>query len=152
MAAFDYLTKKDRMALVHYVQQLGGYPNASGDADAMRSLFEELAAPGEKTNNRIPVSMAMLKLEQEYVLPEPLRIRQEDESEGAALLRRTVTDEARAARALESSPIWRRGPDDLARSLLPGLPGNGFSSLAATLKPDEWKTLYGELMKRLPVE
>jgi mono/diheme cytochrome c family protein len=152
MAAFDYLTKKDRMALVHYVQQLGGYPNTSGDPAATRSLFEELAAPGERTNNRIPVSLAMSKLEQEYASPDPLTIRDEDQSEGAAILRRTVADVARAARTLDGAAMWRKGPDELAKGLLPDLPGNGFSPLTATLRPDEWKMLYSELIKRLPVE
>lgn len=149
MAAFDYLTKKDRMALVHYVQQLGGFPDTSGDPGAMRSLFEELAAPGEKTNNKIPVSMAMSKLEQEYVPPDPVAVSQDDSIPEADLLRRAIADASRAAQVLRDSSIWRGGPEDLARSVLQDVPGNGFRSSVATWSPEEWKMLYDALLKRV---
>jgi hypothetical protein len=41
---------------------------------------KELAAPGEKTPNRIPVSMALVKLEQEFHAPPPLAIAPEDQA------------------------------------------------------------------------
>jgi mono/diheme cytochrome c family protein len=149
MASFDYLSKKDRMALVHYVQQLGGYPNTPGDAEATRSLFEELAAPGEKTNNKIPVSMAMSKLEREYVPPDPVAMSRDDPAPEAALLRRAVADASRAAQVLQDSTAWRGGPGDLARSVLQDVPGNGFRSSVATWSPEEWKMLYDALLKRV---
>lgn len=151
MAAFDYLTKKDRMALVQYVQKLGGYPDISGDSEAMRLLSEELAAPGEKTNNRIPVSMAILKLEREYVSPVPITISEDDQSPEAALLRQAIADGSRASQVLSVSSLWRRGPDDLAQSVLQGVPGNGFRAAVATWTPDEWRTLYDGLLARIQV-
>jgi len=151
MAAFDYLAKKDRMAIVHCVQSLGDYSDTNGSPDDMQALREELASPGEKTNNKIPVSMAITKLEEEYVAPVPLLIPAEDKSPEAAVLRRAISDGSRAAQVLSDSAIWRSGPDALARSILPDAVGNGFSTKAATFKPDEWETLYNELMKRMPV-
>ncbi len=149
MAAFDYLTKKERMELLHYVQMLGGYPGRGGSRDAMQALSEELAAPGEKTTNKIPVSMAIAKLESEFVPPSPLEISPDTESPGAEVLRRTVTDPTRAAQSLADSAVWRTGPDTLAESVLLNAPGNGFNVTTATLKPSEWQALYDELLKRL---
>ena len=151
MASFNYLTKKERMELVHYVQSLGGYPGRAGGPEAMKTLTEELAAPGEKTNNKIPVSMAMSKLESEFTMPAPLRIPADDSSPGAEILRRTVTNVSRASQVLRASELWRTGPEALARSVLPDAPGNGFSTAVATLKPMEWQALYQELMKRIHV-
>jgi mono/diheme cytochrome c family protein len=149
MAAFDYLTKRERMELVHYVQSLGGYPAKAGDPEAMQALSEELAAPGEKTNNRIPVSMAMAKLESEYAPPPPLVIPAQDKNPDADILRRAVTDTERAARILRASNLWRKSPDALARSILPDVPANGFSADMATWPPTEWATLYDALIKRI---
>jgi len=151
MVSFDYLTKRERMALVHYVQVLGGYPGKAGSAVAMQALSKELAAPGEKTNNKIPVSMAIEKLESEFTPSAPIVISEDDPGPGAAILRRTMMDGARAAQVLRASESWRSGPDELARSVLPDAPTNGFSKKVATLKPSEWQALYDELMKRIPV-
>lgn len=149
MASFDYLTKRERMALVHYVQLLGGYPPGSRDTKAMRALSEELASPGEKTKNRIPVSMAMAKLESEFVPPAPIEASEDDGSPGAEILRRAVTDAARAAQVLRASGSWRADPGALARIVVPDVPGNGFSTTAATLMPAEWGLLHEELLKRV---
>jgi mono/diheme cytochrome c family protein len=149
MVSFDYLTKKDRMALVHYVQSLGGYENTEGSPAAMQALSEELASPGEKTNNKIPVSMAMERLDSEFTAPGPLKVAEEDRSPAAVILRRTIADGSRASQVLHASSIWRSGPDALARSVLPDSPGNGFSVTTAVLTKVEWQTLYDELMKRI---
>jgi mono/diheme cytochrome c family protein len=148
MAAFDYLSKSDRMALAHYVQDLGAFPHGTGSAQAVEALSKELATPGEKTANKIPVSMAMAKLEEEFSASPPVPT-EEDHSPGAELLRQVVTDPARAAQTLAGSPSWRQGPKELAASIVPGTPGNGFSARAATLSPSEWQTLHTELLKRV---
>ena len=147
MASFDYLSKRDRMALAHYVQALGAFPHGTGSPEAMEALSKELAAPGEKTPNRIPVSMAMAKLVQEYSAPPPLAIAPENHSPGAELIRQVVMDPSRAAETLAGAPSWRSGPGELAASILPETPGNGFSVAAATLNPAEWQALYTELVK-----
>jgi mono/diheme cytochrome c family protein len=152
MASFDYLTKKDRMALVHYVQSLGGFPDAMGSQDARQALSEELAAPGEKTNNKIPVSMAMTKLETEFTPPVPLVISRGDRSPGTETLRSMITDASRASQVLHASGLWRKAPAALARSILPDTPANGFSTKLATLEPSEWQALYDELLGRIKMK
>jgi hypothetical protein len=148
MAAFDYLSKSDRMALAHYVQDLGAFPHGTGSARAVEALSKELATPGEKTPNMIPVSMAMAKLEEEFSAPPPV-VTEEDHSPGAELLRRVVIDPFRAAQTLAGSPAWRQSAQALAASILPGRPRNGFSVSTATLSPSEWQTLQMELLKRI---
>jgi len=148
MASFDYLRKRDRMALVHYVQSLGKFPHKAEDPQAMEALSRELAAPGEKIPNKIPVSMAMVKLEGEYVDPPPLEISRDDHSSGGELLHQMVADPARAARFLSQTNSWRSGARELASSILPGVPGNGFSVSVATLSDSGWKMLHEELLKR----
>ena len=86
------------MALAHYVQALGAFPHGTGSPEAVEALSKELAAPGEKTPNRIPVSMAMARLVQEFSAPPPLAVAPEDHSPGAELIRQVVIDPSRAAR------------------------------------------------------
>ncbi len=147
MASFDYLPRKDRMALAHYVQSLGAFPHGSASPEAMEALAKELAAPGEKTPNKIPVSMAMVRLEQEFTSAPPLAVAPEDHSPGAEIFRRIIRDPTRAAQTLAGSGEWRKGPVELAASILPDVPANGFAPNAATLTAGEWKELQAELLK-----
>ncbi len=147
MAPFDFLSRKDRMALAHYVQSLGSFAHGSGSPEAMAALSKELAAPGEKTPNRIPVSMAVTRLEQEFTAAPPLAMAPDDHSLGAEVFRRVVKDPIRAAQTLASSGEWRKGPAELAASVLPAAPGNGFSVAAAALSGAEWKELHAVLVK-----
>ena len=101
------------------------------------------------TPNKIPVSMAMAKLEKEYSSPPPLVVPPEDHSPGVEVLHRVVIDPLRAARTLAGSPAWRSGPQELAASILPGTPENGFSVSTASLSLAEWRYLQAELVKQL---
>jgi mono/diheme cytochrome c family protein len=148
MAAFDYFSKADRMALAHYVQALGTYPHAAGTPDTVAALTKELSAAGERTPNRIPVSMAMAKLEQEFKGSTPLAVDPADNSAGADVLRKALADPIRAAQSLIGSQGWRSTPKELAGGILNGAPANGFSVSAAALSPDEWQALHAELIRR----
>ncbi len=152
MAPFDFLSRKDRMALAHYVQSLGAFPHDTADAKAMDALSKELAAPGEKTSNRIRVSEAITKLVEESTALPPLVIGEEDQSAGAAILRRVILDPQRAAQVLAKSRLWRASARDLASVILPDAPRDGFSVSVATLSPSEWQALHLELLKRIKPE
>ena len=152
MSPFDYLPKKDRMALVHYVQSLGAFPHNTADANAMNELSEELAAAGEKIPNKIPVSMAMRKLEEEFVVPPSLTIDKEDQSPGAEVLRQVLVDGARASDFLAQSKLWRLGYRELAAGIVSETPGNGFSVSSADLSVSDWQLLQSELLKRIIVK
>lgn len=147
MASFSYLSRNDRLALAHFVQSLGAFPHGAGSPEALEDLSKELATQGEKTPNRIPVSMAMAKLEQEFTAAKPLTVAPEDRSPGAEIFRRMVHSPSRAAQLLAGSEKWREGPAALAASILPDAPGNGFSTSAATLSAEEWKQFHAELLK-----
>jgi mono/diheme cytochrome c family protein len=148
MSSFDYLPKKDRMALVHYVQSLGTFPHAVASPQLMNALSQTLAAAGEKIPNRIPVSLAMAKLEKEFSAAPPLRIESDDRSPGAELMRRVILDPARASQFLAQSPLWRISYRDLASAVALEMPGNGFSTSAAALNAAEWQMLYSELLRK----
>jgi mono/diheme cytochrome c family protein len=147
MSPFDYLSKQNRMALAHYVQSFGAFAHGTGSTGAMEALSKELAAPGGKTPNKIPVSMAMAKLEQEFTAAPLIEVSSDDHSAGAEVLRKAVTDPARAAQTLADTSSWRKGPKELAGSILPDIPGNGFSVNCATLNVGEWELLQEELLK-----
>ena len=149
MSPFDYLPKKDRMALVQYVQSLGSFPHNTADAKAMDELSEELAAAGDRIPNKIPVSMAMIKLEEEYTAPPPLAIDKDDQSAGAEVLRRVLVDGARASEFLAQSRLWRLGYRELAASVVLETPENGFSVSSADLSASDWQLLHSELLKRI---
>jgi protein SCO1/2 len=59
MVPYDYLTKKDRMALVHVVQSLGDYDHGTSDPQARADLERLFASAGEVIPNRIPVARAI---------------------------------------------------------------------------------------------
>lgn len=149
MASFDYLSRKDRMALVHYVQSLGKFDHRAGEKpQEMEALTQELATGGETVPNKIPVSMAMTKLSEEYRDPPPLFLPVEEQSPGAEILRRIIINPERAGRFLGLSQTWKAGYQALASSVTFGSPENGFSVSSATLSNSEWRELYGELLKR----
>jgi len=145
MAPFEYLSKADRMSLTHYVQSLGQFPHGDGSPEEMASLSEELAAPGEKTPNKIPLSLAITKLETEFKAPPPLEVSSKDRSREGDALRRVIIDPSRASLTLSGSRSWREGPGDLAPVIVPGSPTNGFSVSAATQSPAGWVELQSGL-------
>jgi mono/diheme cytochrome c family protein len=147
MASFNYLSRNDRMALAHFVQSLGAFSHGAGGDEALEALSKELATQGEKTPNKIPVSLAMAKLEREFTAARPLAVVAEDHSPGAEIFRRMVPNASRAAQVLAGSEKWRKGPAELAASILPDAPGNGFSMSAATLSAEEWKQLHAKLLE-----
>ncbi len=149
MASFDYFSRRDRMALAHYVQSLGAFTHGTGSAEAVAALSKELAAPGEKTPNKIPVSMAMAKLAQEFSPPPQLAVAPEDHSPGAEVFRTVIRDPLRAAQTLTGSDQWRKGPSELAAGVLQDVPANGFAASVATLSATEWKELHSELLTLL---
>ena len=150
MAPFDYLSRSNRMALAHYVQSLGAFPHPAGSSPALENLSKELATAGERIPNKIPVSMAMARLEEEFTAPRPLDIGAANQSAGAEILRKVVLDPSRAAKVLGESRLWRTGARDLAAAIIPGTPTNGFSAGVATLSPSQWQALHAELLKMNP--
>jgi len=142
MASFNYLSRRDRMALVHHVQSLGAFSHATVNAQAIARLSKELAAPGEKTPNKIPVSLAILKLEEEFVARPPLR-------PNTDVLKRVIVDPARAAQVLSESRLWRADLRDLAAAILPDAVHNGFSLETAALSPSQWRALAGDLAREV---
>jgi mono/diheme cytochrome c family protein len=148
MASFDYFSKRDRMALTHYVQSLGKFDHKAGNSEAIEALATELAAAGETIPNKIPLSMAMVKLRLEYIAPPSLTLTREDQSPGAEILQRVLIDPERAGRFLALSQSWKSSYRAFASSVLLDTPGNGFSINSATLNESEWRELYAELLKR----
>jgi mono/diheme cytochrome c family protein len=149
MSAFDFIPKKDRMALVHYVRALAAVPPKGGDPQAIEILKKQLASAAETIPNRIPVSRAIEKIRDEYRSPLPLDIDPADQSSGGRILRKVVADPNRAGRFLAQSQTWKKDYRSLASVLLPEVPENGFEVATATLSESEWQELYAELMKRI---
>jgi mono/diheme cytochrome c family protein len=143
MASYDYLSARDRMALDHYVQSLGAFPHGPDDQAALDALAKRFASAEEKVPNKIPVSMAMAKLEAEYVAPAPLSAPARLDGDLAA---RVVLDPARAAQTLALSPSWRDSARALAGLVVPGTPANGFAVSVPTLGPEQWQALYEALL------
>jgi mono/diheme cytochrome c family protein len=141
MVSYDFLTKRDRMALVHYVRSVARFREPAETAEALAALAKELAAPGGRVPNRIPVSMAEEKLVAEYRSPAALAIG----GMGTARLRAVVADGARAARVLAEDAGWRRSPEALAQVVLADPTANGFRPAAAALTRGEWVELLAEL-------
>ncbi|MDR3682697.1 MAG: cytochrome c [Geothrix sp.] len=71
MVSYNYLSKKDRMALVHVVQSLGAFDHGTSDPKAIASLERLFATAGEVIPNRIPVDRAVTLLCREYAEAHP---------------------------------------------------------------------------------
>jgi mono/diheme cytochrome c family protein len=71
MVSYNYLTKKDRMALAHVVQSLGAFDHGTNDPKAMAALEKLFASAGEVIPNRIPVARAVDALCREYAETHP---------------------------------------------------------------------------------
>lgn len=66
MVSYNYLSKKDRMALTHVVQSLGSFDHGASDPRAIATLEKLFASAGEVIPNRIPVGRAVKALCREY--------------------------------------------------------------------------------------
>ncbi|MFN8627804.1 MAG: cytochrome c [Candidatus Binatia bacterium] len=148
MTSYNYMRARDRMALAHYVQSLGSFPHGQDDPAALEALASQFAKGGEKVPNRIPVSMAMAKLEKEFKATAPLALpaRGEDNS-SAAVVTRVVVDPMRAAQTLAAAPSWRESVAALAAVVGSETPTNGFAVSVATLSPQDWQALYDGLVQ-----
>ncbi len=74
MAAFDFITPADRMALVHYVRSLGGFDHGAEDPKALEALANQFRSKGFHIPNRIPVSLAIKIMVKEQTIVPPLRL------------------------------------------------------------------------------
>ncbi len=143
MVAYSYLSKKDRMALVHHVQSLATFPKAPEDPKAQEALAKLFASAGEVVPNRIPLTQAQSLLLSETPATRSLRVDPESP------LRTVITDAPRAAQILALSTGWKDSDLALAKAVVGSLPANGFSPLVATFGPGDWKTLRGNLIDAL---
>jgi mono/diheme cytochrome c family protein len=71
MVSYNYLSKKDRMALAHVVQTLGAFDHGASDPKAIAGLEKLFASAGEVIPNRIPVSKAVEALCREHAESHP---------------------------------------------------------------------------------
>lgn len=141
MVSYAYLSKKDRMALVHYVRSLGSFDHGPENPEALAAMAKLFASSGEVLPNRIPVAAAMAKLEREYRRPARVDRKQDP------ILGEAVADPARAAQVLAQLPDWRTSDQALAAGIVPGIPGNGFRPEVSRFTPVQWQTLRGALVR-----
>lgn len=140
MVAYEFLSKRDRMALVHYVRSLGSFDHGPESPEKMAELEKVLATKGQVVPDRIPVSQAMTRLAREGVsLPALVA------GDASALVRWSVVDRARAARTLAGIPGWQKDTQLFARAVVSGLPANGFAPGVAGLDASQWKELKDQL-------
>jgi mono/diheme cytochrome c family protein len=71
MVSYNYLSKKDRMALAHTVQSLGAFDHGTSDPKALVGMEKLFASAGEVIPNRVPVSRAVDALCREYAETHP---------------------------------------------------------------------------------
>lgn len=142
MVSYNYLSKRDRMALVHVVQTMGAFDHGASDPKAREALEKLFASAGETVPNRIPVHAAEAILVKEDP-PAPAL-----DPAANPVLRHAIKDSARAARTLAASPGWKDSDQALARAAVAGLPFNGFSPTVAAYGPERWKQLRAALAAR----
>ncbi len=139
MVSYTYLSKRDRMALVHVVQSLGSFDHGASDPAAIAALEKRFATAGEVIAARIPVGQAIEHLLAESQAPGLVN------ATASPLLREAILDPVRAGQTLAGIPGWQGSDQSLARGVLPGLRTNGFSPVVATYTPARWNELRTSL-------
>lgn len=152
MAAYDFLSRPDRMALAHAVRSFAPAPAPPGEAAELSRLEAELGGAGETVPPRIPVGLAVERIVAEASVAPPALPHAASFAALPPAWSRVVADPARAARVLRASPAWRDEPSALARMAVAGAPGNGFLPSAASLPSDEWLALHAALVPLFPAE
>jgi mono/diheme cytochrome c family protein len=143
MVSYNYMTRKDRMALVHYVQSLGSFDHGPEDPKALDDLAKSFASSAEVVPDRIPVAAAMKRIEAESSGAPALP----GFESAPGFVKASVLDPGAAARTLAGIPQWSRDDSALAKAVSAGVPANGFSTQVATYTAQEWKTLQADLIK-----
>jgi mono/diheme cytochrome c family protein len=143
MTSFNYLSKKDRMALAHVVQSLGAFDHGVNDPQAIAGLEKLFGSTGEVIPNRIPLRLAVDRLVQEFQAAPALKNR-----DASPILQEAILNPTRAAQTLSGIPGWQTSERVLAKALLPGLPANGFAPAVAGYSPARWKELWTGLLGR----
>ncbi|MCE1229750.1 MAG: c-type cytochrome [Firmicutes bacterium] len=141
MVAYTDLSRRDRMALAHVVQSLGGFDHGKGDPAALAALAKSFASAGEVIPNHIPVRQAVKRLVAEAPSAPSLGM-------DSPLVRASIWEPQRASITLENLPGWRTSDQILAKGVLAGLPANGFTSEVAAYSPAQWKELRDALVRK----
>jgi mono/diheme cytochrome c family protein len=130
MAAFDFITPADRMALVHYVRSLGAFDHGAEDPKALEALADQFRSKGFHIPNRIPVSLAIRKMVEEQATVPPLQW--------------PLVEDKSASRTVAATANRNRSAA-VARAWAAGAPDNGFAPAVAGLNAMEW----GEIVRAL---
>jgi len=151
MVSYNYLSRRDRMALVHVVQGLGAFPRGPEDPKALAALAKSFAASGEVIPNRIPVRKAMELLAAEGKAPDPALSKAFwFVSEGPPSLPgfgRPIRDDVKAAHFLAGvSPSQDQAA--FARLMSVSVPGNGFAPWVLTKEPEYLRSLQDSFTER----
>lgn len=139
MVSYNYLSKRDRMALVHVVKTLGSFDPGASDPKALDTLEKLFASAGEIIPNQIPVQMAVDRLIEEF------QAAPEIHTEGNPVLNEAILEPRLAATSLARIPGWQGSEQVLAKGILAGLPANGFAPAVAAYSQAHWKELHAAL-------
>jgi mono/diheme cytochrome c family protein len=136
MTSYNFLSKKDRMALIHYVQGLGAFDHGQSDPKARLALELLFASVGEVIPNRIPVREAIQKLVQEFQPPAAL-----NQCENSASFSGAVIDSNRAAQTMRQINSNGASGAAFARDIALGAPNNGFAVQVQAYSTARWNQL-----------
>jgi mono/diheme cytochrome c family protein len=134
MVSYNYLSKKDRMALTHYVQSLGSFDHGQSDPKA-RSLLENLFAnQGEVIPNKIPVNEAIHRIVTEYAA-----VSKNYTCESIGDAPNPIADPARVT--ITQASVTARDSFEFGRQVAVGVPINGLAPLVDTYTSNQWNQL-----------
>jgi mono/diheme cytochrome c family protein len=134
MVSYSFLPRRDRMALIHYVQSLGSFDHGKSDPAARAALERVFSSSGEVIPNRIPVRAAIDHLVAEYQPPAPVPPCARDADWNGV-----IADPRRAA--LTGRPWVDESLDVFANNVSRGVADNGFSPRVDTFSRRQWNRL-----------
>jgi mono/diheme cytochrome c family protein len=134
MVSYSYLRKQDRMALAHFIQQLGTFDHGQSDPKARALLEQRFTSQGEVIPNRIPVRDAIQHLVAEYRPHDAINTCRDVPN-----VENAIAVPERAARS--RPPVETRETAEYAKLITAGVPDNGFAVEVSTFTYNQWNQL-----------
>jgi len=146
MPTFEHLPAEDRFALAHYVVELSGFAHPQPSSAQVAALDGKHGfSKGQSEPNKVPISLAMSRIDLENRDVPRLAIDRITSPEGMKLVGRVIGDVARVRQTLAAFSGWQGDKNLFVGVLSAGVPGNGFNASLLTLSGEQWSVLQRSL-------
>lgn len=148
MAAYDFMSVKDRFAIIHYIRTMGDFYGETTTAELQKVDDEFNITEGSVTPSTIPVELAMKlmaeesKSSREQISKLEKNIENRKSDPGYAVFSKVTDNENQALASLLHNTKWQAGKEQLRELIAATFPANGFKASALKLSDSELQSLF----------